>query len=90
MALSTFTVNGKSIRRGLEVRCQNAGGGLERLHAATHNKPRELRIDMEDLSGNKVYAHYTSFGIALESDKYAITVSGYSGTAGYDALISPS
>jgi len=56
--------------------------GLERLHAATHNKPRELRIDMEDFSGKKVYAHYTSFSIASESDKYAITVSGYSGTAG--------
>jgi len=60
--------------------------GLERLHAATHNKPRELRIDMEDFSGNKVYAHYISFSIASESDKYAITVSGYSGTAGFDAL----
>jgi len=60
--------------------------GLERLHAATQNKPRELHIDMEDFSGNKVYAHYTSFSIASESDKYAITVSGYSGTAGYDAL----
>jgi len=60
--------------------------GLERLHAATHNKPRELRIDMEDFSGNKAYAHYTSFSIASESDKYAMTVSGYSGTADYDAL----
>ena len=60
--------------------------GLERLHAATHNKPRELHIDMEDFSGNKAYAHYTSFSIASESNKYAISVSGYSGTAGYDAL----
>jgi len=56
--------------------------GLERLHAATHNKPRELRIDLEDFSGNKVYAHYTSFSIASESDTYALSVSGYSGTAG--------
>jgi len=56
--------------------------GLERLHETTHNKPRELRIDLEDFSGNKAYAHYTSFSIASESDKYAITVSGYSGTAG--------
>ena len=60
--------------------------GLEQLHAATHNKPRELRIEMESFSGKKVYAHYTSFSIASESDTYAITVSGYSGTAGYDAL----
>jgi len=59
--------------------------GLEKLHAATQDRPRELRIDLEDFSGNKAYAHYTSFRISSESDNYAISVSGYSGTAG-DAL----
>jgi len=56
--------------------------GLEKLHAATRDKPRELRIELEDFSGNTAYAHYTSFSIASESDKYALSVSGYSGTAG--------
>ena len=56
--------------------------GLERLHAATRDRPREMRVDMEDFFGNKVYAHYTSFSIASESQMYAIFVSGYSGTAG--------
>ena len=60
--------------------------GLEKLHAATRDKPRELRIELEDFSGNTAYAHYTSFSIASESDKYALSVSGYSGTAGFDAL----
>jgi len=55
--------------------------GLEKLYAATRDRPRELRIELEDFSGNTVYAHYTSFSIASESDKYAISVSGYSGTA---------
>jgi len=59
--------------------------GLDKLHAATQDRPRELRIDLEDFSGNKAYAHYTSFRISPESDNYAISVSGYSGTAG-DAL----
>jgi len=61
--------------------------GLEKLNAATRDKPRELRIELEDFSGNTAYAHYTSFSIASESDKYALSVSGYSGTAGFDALI---
>jgi len=61
--------------------------GLEKLHAATRDKPRELRIELEGFSGNTVYAHYTSFSIASESDKYALSVSGYSGTAG-DSLSS--
>ena len=51
--------------------------GLERLNAATRDRPRELRIELEDFSGNKAYAHYTSFSIASESDKYAISVSGH-------------
>ena len=44
--------------------------GLEKLHAATREKPRELRIELEYFSGNTAYAHYTSFSIASESDKY--------------------
>jgi len=56
--------------------------GLEKLHAATRDKPRELRIELEGFSGNTAYAHYTSFRIATESDKYALSVSGYNGTAG--------
>jgi len=56
--------------------------GLEKLHAATRDKPRELRVELEAFSGYTAYAHYTSFSIASESDKYALSVSGYSGTAG--------
>jgi len=59
--------------------------GLEKLYVVTHDKPCELRVDLEDFSGNTAYAHYATFRIASESDKYAISVSGYSGTAG-DAL----
>jgi len=59
--------------------------GLENLHLATKDGPRELRIDIEDFSGNKAYAHYLSFRILSESQMYAISVSGYSGTA-RDAL----
>ena len=58
--------------------------GLEKLHHATKDRPRELRVDLEDFSGNKAYVHYSSFRILSEKENYAISVRGYSGTAGDD------
>ena len=42
----------------------------------------ELRIDLEDFSGNKAYAKYSTFNVGDASTKYKLLVSGYSGTAG--------
>ena len=40
-----------------------------------------VRVELEEGS-ESVFAEYSSFYIADESDKYRIHVSGYSGTAG--------
>ena len=40
-----------------------------------------LRVELEE-DLESVFAEYSSFYIADESDKYRIQVSGYSGTAG--------
>ncbi|XP_075716441.1 fibrinogen alpha chain [Rhinoderma darwinii] len=44
-----------------------------------------LRIELEDWSGNQVYAEY-SFRLGSESEGYALNVNGYEGSAG-DALV---
>lgn len=55
--------------------------GNELLHNLTSVGPVSLRVDMQ--SGNDTaYAHYTNFSIASENRHYALTVSGYTGTAG--------
>ena len=41
----------------------------------------QLRVDMWDFSGNRVYASYSTFRVAGERDKYQLTVTGYSGSA---------
>ena len=53
-----------------------------RIHALTSQGHYQLRIDMEDLEGNKRYTQYSSFSLGDAADYYSLTVSGYSGNAG--------
>ncbi|XP_062612217.1 fibrinogen-like protein A [Saccostrea cucullata] len=56
--------------------------GNDRIHALTKNDDQELRIEMTKFNGSKVYAKYSRFSIGDESDKYKLSISGYSGDAG--------
>ncbi|XP_028411128.1 microfibril-associated glycoprotein 4-like [Dendronephthya gigantea] len=56
--------------------------GLDKIHRMTNILENELRIDMEDTSGNTRYAHYDSFKLSSENEKYKLNVGGYHGTAG--------
>ena len=42
----------------------------------------ELRIDIEDIEGNKRYASYDYFDIGSSLNQYRLAVDGYSGDAG--------
>ena len=44
--------------------------------------PKALRVEMTRTNGQAAYANYDSFKINGASDKYRLSVSGYSGTAG--------
>ncbi|XP_038558306.1 microfibril-associated glycoprotein 4-like [Micropterus salmoides] len=60
--------------------------GLETLFHLTLRKKYELLVDMEDFSGNKTFARYSSFSIDSESYGYRLNVSGFSnGGAGEEA-----
>ncbi|XP_063917415.1 angiopoietin-related protein 7-like [Zophobas morio] len=65
----------------------NLGGefwlGLEYLHQLTGSEVNELLIELEDLEGKRVYAHYEAFSVGSEVEGYALKVlAGYSGDAG--------
>ncbi|XP_035685324.1 angiopoietin-4-like [Branchiostoma floridae] len=47
-----------------------------------------LRVDLADWDGSTAYAEYSSFSVASAADKYRLSVSGYSGTAG-DGITRP-
>nr|XP_039251608.1 ryncolin-1-like [Styela clava] len=55
--------------------------GLETLHKITSSGSYELRVDLEDWSGVKKYARYSTFKIGSASTKYRINLGAYSGDA---------
>ncbi|CAC5397229.1 unnamed protein product [Mytilus coruscus] len=54
----------------------------KKLHILTASGNFTLRVDISDFSGNKAYAKYKTFSIDGASNKFKLTISGYSGTAG--------
>lgn len=60
--------------------------GNKLLHNLTSIGPVSLRVDMK--SGNdSSYAHYANFSIDSEERHYALTVYGYTGTAGAQVVL---
>ncbi len=53
--------------------------GLDKIHRMTSSKSNELRIELEDFSGNTRYALYSDVSIAAEIDKYRLSIGSYSG-----------
>uniref|UniRef100_A0A7N8XK51 Microfibril-associated glycoprotein 4-like n=1 Tax=Mastacembelus armatus TaxID=205130 RepID=A0A7N8XK51_9TELE len=60
--------------------------GLESLFHLTLRKKYELRVDMEDFSGNRVFARYSSFSIDPETYGYRLHVSGFRNGGAGDSL----
>nr|XP_034328009.1 ryncolin-1-like [Crassostrea gigas] len=56
--------------------------GNEDIHFLTSRTKQEIRVDLQKFSGEKAYAKYSTFTVGSESQKYKLTVGGYSGTAG--------
>jgi len=56
--------------------------GLEKIHRLTASSSNKLRVDLEDVPGNTVFAEYSSFAVANETEKYKLSLGSYSGTAG--------
>ncbi|XP_078661031.1 ficolin-2-like [Branchiostoma floridae x Branchiostoma belcheri] len=56
--------------------------GNDNLYRLAVQKVYQLRVDMEDVEGNKAYAAYDTFAISPESQNYKLHIGTYSGTAG--------
>ncbi|XP_062606266.1 microfibril-associated glycoprotein 4-like isoform X2 [Saccostrea cucullata] len=56
--------------------------GNEAIHLLTKRKEHELRVDLQKFTGEKAFAKYSKFSVGSESQKFKLTVTGYSGTAG--------
>ena len=61
--------------------------GLDLIRQLVIYGDYELRVDLEDFSGEKRFAKYNTFSISDETDLYRLTANGYSGTAGMALFI---
>ena len=53
------------------------------MHLLTQAKNYELRVDMEDFDGQKVFAHYSSFSVGSETEGYQLNLGSFTkGAAG--------
>ncbi|XP_060079104.1 microfibril-associated glycoprotein 4-like [Ylistrum balloti] len=53
--------------------------GNEKIYRLTSVQTYELYIEMEDEAGDTKYARYNSFSLAPESDRYRLSVTGFTG-----------
>ncbi|KAM9336981.1 microfibril-associated glycoprotein 4-like [Symphorus nematophorus] len=63
--------------------------GLDNIHHLTSSEcmgKYELRVDMEDFGGKKVFAKYSAFAVGPESSGYQMTVSGFKNGGAGNAL----
>ena len=56
--------------------------GLKNIHCLTNSGSMELRIDMEDESGNKITWTYQEFRVEGPENKYRLHIGGGEGTSG--------
>uniref|UniRef100_A0A3B1J304 Microfibril-associated glycoprotein 4-like n=1 Tax=Astyanax mexicanus TaxID=7994 RepID=A0A3B1J304_ASTMX len=62
--------------------------GLENLYQLTRRRKYELRVDLQDFDGRKVFAQYSSFSVDSESNGYKLTIGGFiNGGAGNSLAI---
>ncbi|XP_013791534.1 techylectin-5B-like isoform X3 [Limulus polyphemus] len=60
--------------------------GNDKIFALTNHKVVELRVDLEDFSGTKVYAKFSYFVVLSDLRNYQMFLGSYSGDAG-DSLL---
>ena len=76
----SFDLNWNEYVRGFGKLDRSFWFGLENIHQLTKHGAK-LRVDLEDFTGQKVYADYTLFKIGTEEEMYSIQVYGFSGNA---------
>ncbi|XP_059409098.1 microfibril-associated glycoprotein 4-like [Carassius carassius] len=61
---------------------------LENMYQLTSNRTYMLRVDLEDFTGRKGFALYSSFSVGPEADGYKLQVSGFKDGEAGDSMTS--
>ncbi|XP_056310193.1 microfibril-associated glycoprotein 4-like [Danio aesculapii] len=60
--------------------------GLENLYQLTRHKKFMLRVDLEDFTGRRGFAQYSSFSVGSEAEGYKLQVSGFTNGGAGDSM----
>ncbi|XP_068076990.1 microfibril-associated glycoprotein 4 isoform X2 [Danio rerio] len=60
--------------------------GLENLYQLTRHKKFMLRVDLEDFTGRRGFAQYSSFSVGSEVEGYKLELSGFTDGGAGDSL----
>ncbi|XP_072513253.1 microfibril-associated glycoprotein 4-like [Salminus brasiliensis] len=60
--------------------------GLENLYQLTRKRKYELRVDLQDFDGAKVYAQYSAFSVESETEGYKLHIAGFTNGGAGDSL----
>jgi len=52
--------------------------GLDKIHRLTVSSINKLRVDLENVRGYILFAEYSSFAVANETEKYQLSLGKYS------------
>ncbi|XP_071836770.1 uncharacterized protein [Apostichopus japonicus] len=64
--------------------------GNNKIYKLTNQKTYQLLIEKTNREGAKYHTRYSSFRISNEGDKYRLSLSGYNGNAGNNAMVANS
>ncbi|KAI1886530.1 hypothetical protein AGOR_G00196710 [Albula goreensis] len=62
--------------------------GLHNMFLITWTRKYRLRVDMEDFTGGKVHAHYSSFAVDTETERFKLHIGNYIDGGAGNSLIS--
>ena len=74
-----FYLGGKNYTEGFGNLSGEFWLGLDNINRLSMSGQNVLRVDLEDFENETRYAEYITFAVANETDKYRLTVGGYSG-----------
>ncbi|XP_056394141.1 ficolin-1-like isoform X1 [Hyla sarda] len=73
-------------KKGFGSRLNEFWLGNDNIHQITSTGTWELRVDLQDFEGKKVFAKYSNFKVLDESEKYALIIGSFQGGTAGDSM----
>ncbi|XP_056393844.1 ficolin-1-like [Hyla sarda] len=73
-------------KKGFGSRLNEFWLGNDNIHQITSTGTWELRVDLQDFEGKKVFAKYSSFKVLDESEKFKLLIGAYEGGTAGDSM----